>query len=398
MRAAVKHAITFYFVLLAMFYFSGPSFGQYGDIQGHWAQQKIEDWSDSGLCEGYPDGTFRPDAGISRAEFITLTNKAFGLEGKIPSFFLDVSPDDWFVEEVEKAKSTGYILGYEDGTFRPGHEIKRQEMAAIIAKLLRLNTYEDLGRLVNFRDRHIMPRWAKKIIIAVAAHGYMYGYPDNTFRPYDSVTRAEAISALDRARRDIKIAPLLQKIPIEYDEDDENGENNYSGGWFSNGNDEDSDTVHHPLLHSAFLIIDDRLLNVPLNSGLDVELNLGLSGLNLSPESRLIAGVLIVTEDSFLKTTLPLQVFDEDSISLNLYGNDITGLKLLDINPVVFQKLRKGINKILLISGLGLIDLSGQGISFDKLKSLFGETATFTGTLTDCYGETYSFGLTVIFP
>jgi len=60
------------------------------DISGHWAQVKIQSWMDQGLIKGYPDGTFKPDQNVTRAEFMTLANRAFGYTTVVPITYTDV--------------------------------------------------------------------------------------------------------------------------------------------------------------------------------------------------------------------------------------------------------------------------------------------------------------------
>ena len=104
--------------------FAGPN-----DITGHWAEDVIREWLASGLASGYPDNTFRPDANISRAEFMTLVNKAFYLtQGQLINF-KDVQVSDWYYDTIARAVAAGYISGYPDGTIRPEQSITRQEAA-----------------------------------------------------------------------------------------------------------------------------------------------------------------------------------------------------------------------------------------------------------------------------
>ena len=108
---------------------------QPSDIQGHWAGSQINAWVDNGLAQGYPDGTFKPDNTISRAEFISLTNHAFAFTAAANSNFSDVAANDWFAGEIAKSQAAGYITGYQDGAMRPNQVISRQEVATIIAKI-----------------------------------------------------------------------------------------------------------------------------------------------------------------------------------------------------------------------------------------------------------------------
>ena len=80
------------------------------------------------LHRGLPDGTFKPDNSITRAEFVTLVNKAFNMTAKAEIDFTDVPAGAWYYGEVAKAKAAGYIGGYPDNTMRPDNPISRQEL------------------------------------------------------------------------------------------------------------------------------------------------------------------------------------------------------------------------------------------------------------------------------
>ena len=111
------------------------------DINGHWAQVHIEKLINDGLINGYPGGHFKPDDKITRAELVTLVNKAFKTKNNDTIYnFSDVNSSDWFYAEVMSAKAAGYISGYPDGTFKPNKVITRQEAAALITTLLNLES------------------------------------------------------------------------------------------------------------------------------------------------------------------------------------------------------------------------------------------------------------------
>lgn len=94
-KLSLKFLHIFSIVSLFLFLGAGASFAQPPDIQGHWAEKQINGWIDKGLAKGYPDGSFKPDYSITRAEFITLVNKSFGFTGSAPVHFTDVSSTDW---------------------------------------------------------------------------------------------------------------------------------------------------------------------------------------------------------------------------------------------------------------------------------------------------------------
>jgi len=186
-------------VSLFLFLGAGASFAQPPDILGHWAEKQINGWIDKGFARGYPDGSFKPDYSITRAEFITLVNKSFGLTGNAPAHFTDASSTDWFFKDVCSAMAAGYISGYEDGTLRPDNEISRQEVAVILSRLLKLKIPENANAVSRLKDLASIPQWSRGPVNAVVANGYMAGYPDQTYQPEKFITRAEAIVTLERA-------------------------------------------------------------------------------------------------------------------------------------------------------------------------------------------------------
>lgn len=169
------------------------------DINGHWAQVHIEKWINDGLIAGYPDGQFKPDGEITRAELVTLVNKAFKTKNNDTIYdFSDVKSSDWFYAEVMSAKAAGYISGYPDGTFKPNEAITRQEAAALITTLLNPES-EDESVIKSFNDYQSIDSWAKSSVNEVAIHGIMSGFPDKTFGPQKNITRAETVVTLDKA-------------------------------------------------------------------------------------------------------------------------------------------------------------------------------------------------------
>jgi hypothetical protein len=187
---------------------SGSVYGkQFTDINGHWAQKEITDWTSKGLAYGYDDGTFRPDNSITRAEFVTFLNRAFNLTQTADISFNDVSPSDWFYTDIQKAKAAGIVSGYEDNTFRPNNTITREEAMSIVVRLKKLPTVSN-DYLSNFNDAYSVSDWAKDAVNTAVAYGLVSGYSDNTIGSGNSITRAEAIVILNRALRDLQIKPV----------------------------------------------------------------------------------------------------------------------------------------------------------------------------------------------
>ena len=167
------------------------------DINGHWAEKEITQWIEKGIVSGYPDGSFKPNKPIKRAEFITMVNASFGFDELEEINFDDVNSSDWFALEISKAVKAGYINGYENNTVRPNNNISRQEVAVILSSILN----EDKGEidLDVFNDSGKIADWSLDAVKLSIEKGLMKGYPDSTFKPNADITRAEAVVTLDRA-------------------------------------------------------------------------------------------------------------------------------------------------------------------------------------------------------
>ena len=109
----------------------------FSDTRGHWAEETIQAMTEKGYLSGYPDGTFRPDAPISRAEFAKIAVSFTQNNGSaVYNYFTDVKTTDWFAPYVTAAKDAGLIEGYSDGSFKPESKITRAEACAIVNRTL----------------------------------------------------------------------------------------------------------------------------------------------------------------------------------------------------------------------------------------------------------------------
>ena len=180
----------------AMIVPSVPAMAAPSDIAGHWAESVITQWQNKGLIQGYEDGTFKPSNTITRAEFVTLMNNAKGFWSEGSINFSDVKNGSWFYSAVARAVAAGYVKGYSDDSFKPGNTITRAEAAVMIANAARLSANE--AGAYRFTDVGSIPAWARGSVGAVVAAGYMTGYPDGSFDANASISRAEAVSSLNR--------------------------------------------------------------------------------------------------------------------------------------------------------------------------------------------------------
>ena len=146
---------------------------------------------------GYPDGTFAPNKGMTRAEVATMFTRLLKdrpIKGKAYKAGLsDIHSGDWYADAVGYAVQKGIVSGYPDGTFKPNQVITRAEFASIAARFADLTESKDL----SFSDLDAS-YWGYKAIRQVAAKGWISGYPDNTFRPEQAITRAEVATISNR--------------------------------------------------------------------------------------------------------------------------------------------------------------------------------------------------------
>ncbi|WP_411347121.1 S-layer homology domain-containing protein [Paenibacillus sp. WLX2291] len=172
-------------------------------IEQHWAGKLMQDWVAKGNLKGYPDGQLHPDRQITRAEFITILTKVLPLEesstsSKAEFSFTDVHKEQWYYTQIQQAVVAGYIKGYPDGSFKPNALISRQEAAVILVKRLRLSASES-SILESYHDYKQIPVWAQPSVATLLNHSLIQGYPDQTLRTTKQLTRAEAVTLVNHA-------------------------------------------------------------------------------------------------------------------------------------------------------------------------------------------------------
>lgn len=168
-----------------------PSFK---DTTGHWARPAINSLAVRGVVNGFTDGTFGPDQVVTRAQFVSLL--AAALQWPAPESaptFKDSIPG-WARPAVSAAVSRGVVSGYPDGTFAPDARITRSEMAVIINRALGLS---DIQGKNQYTDAGSIPDFARDAVAKVSEAGLLQG-SDGYFRPRDGATRAETAVAINR--------------------------------------------------------------------------------------------------------------------------------------------------------------------------------------------------------
>lgn len=147
--------------------------------------------------QGYPDRTFGPGSNMTRAEVIVmfsrLLQEKMDVEPTYSSTFRDVNGTRWYANAIGYMEQYGIIKGYADGTFKPDAPVTRAEFAAISARFDKLASGESV-MFVDVANNY----WASDYISSGVSKGWIKGYPDGTFRPANYITRAEVVTLVNR--------------------------------------------------------------------------------------------------------------------------------------------------------------------------------------------------------
>lgn len=168
----------------------------FSDIAGHWAESTIKEAVKQGVTNGYPDETFKPNATITRAEFVMILMNAWKPASEVTTLSFSDTPmiPEWAKNAIAQAVEAGIVSGYEDESFRPSANITRMEMAVMIAKAYG----EDQATVgtTGFADDSEIPDWAKGAVFTIKQLGIVEGRGDNKFIPNETATRAEAVTMI----------------------------------------------------------------------------------------------------------------------------------------------------------------------------------------------------------
>ena len=159
-------------------------------VHADYTEPYMKRMEELGLLQWDADGDLRPGDPITRAEFVTIINRAFGYRSAGGHPFRDVPGTAWYAEDVDIGYTEGYITGTSPTAFSPNLSITREEAAFILAKNLMMEPA--VGENTSFADGRSISTWSRGMVSAAAENNLISGYPDGTFRPQKSITRGEA--------------------------------------------------------------------------------------------------------------------------------------------------------------------------------------------------------------
>ncbi|GAB2673148.1 bacterial Ig-like domain-containing protein [Paenibacillus thermoaerophilus] len=174
----------------------------FADLSGHWSQSDVELLASKLVVDGMTATAYAPDERVTRAQFAALLVRALGLtESAEAAGFSDVADSAWYAGAVGAAARFGLIEGFEDGTFRPDASITREQMAAMIARAMAAAGKPGAAGTAGadrFADSADISPWAREAVAQAAEAGIVDGVGSGAFAPGDYATRAQAAVMLKR--------------------------------------------------------------------------------------------------------------------------------------------------------------------------------------------------------
>ena len=169
--------------------------------QGYWAQEFIEELAERKIINGFPDGTFRPDAPVTRAQFSSLISGAFSKSETRSSInFVDVSSNYWARSSIDKSYETGFLSGYPGNIFRPEQNIPREQVIVSLANGLNYTTGAVDSTLNYYNDASSISSWARSSVAAATQRRMVVNYSVlKNLNPSRNATRAEVAAFIYQA-------------------------------------------------------------------------------------------------------------------------------------------------------------------------------------------------------
>jgi hypothetical protein len=219
-RAALLVTLGMSTSTVSPFLLATPAFSQstFSDVQNNWAQSCIQSLAQRNIISGYPDGSFRPDSPVTRAEFAAMVGKAFpnAPRNRTAMQFVDVPSSYWASNAIREASQTGFLSGYPGNVFRPSQNIPRAQVLVSLASGLNYSPNGPVTTTLNtnFDDATAIPDYARNTIAAATENRLVVNYPNVRFlNPNQLASRADVSAFLCQALSGTREASL---IPSQY--------------------------------------------------------------------------------------------------------------------------------------------------------------------------------------
>ncbi len=162
-----------------------------------WMEPYLEKLVEWGVMRGSASGDLNPDRVLTRAEFVTMINRAFGYTERGNTPFQDVPENAWYADDINIAYQAGYFTGTSETTAGPLGRVTREQAAVLLGRNLRLQGIPGVNS--DFTDVQQMGNWSRGLVQECAELGIIQGYADGTFRPKNYITRGQMACFLVRA-------------------------------------------------------------------------------------------------------------------------------------------------------------------------------------------------------
>ncbi|MEA5619193.1 S-layer homology domain-containing protein [Cronbergia sp. UHCC 0137] len=175
----------------------------FSDVQSsYWASPFIQELSRRGIIAGFPNGGFRPEEPVTRAQFAAMITKAFPKSGqKTPINFNDVASNYWANAAIQQSYITGFLSGYPGNQFKPNENIPRQQVLVSLANGLNYTPTTNVETILQyFNDASSIAGYARSPIAAATQKQMVVNYPNPRFlNPTTSATRAQVAALIYQA-------------------------------------------------------------------------------------------------------------------------------------------------------------------------------------------------------
>lgn len=186
----------------------------------YWASPFIVALAQRNIIAGFPDGTFKPDQAVTRAQFAAMIQKAFNqnpVRQLAAGGFTDVPANYWAADAIREAYETGFMSGYPGNRFLPNEQIPKVQAIVAISSGLALTSSTDAATVLNnyYTDASATPDYAVNAVAAATQSNIVVNYPEvRQLNPQRTLTRAEAAAILYQALvRQGQLQPIATNLP-----------------------------------------------------------------------------------------------------------------------------------------------------------------------------------------
>mgnify|MGYP002609243478 CR=1 FL=1 len=303
----------------------------YPDINGHWSKNIVEKWAEANVVSGYPDGTFKPNDNITRAEFGVWVYKLFGYQpSSKDSKFADVN-GHWAESIIDSLVEHGVIVNSEYGNnYGPDTKITRMEMIRMMVRAIeKQGETSGATGATKFVDNASIAQKDTGFINVAAKYDIITGYPDGTLKPYAKSTRAEGAAML------VKLQKISEELPVEEPKPEEVKEPSSGGGGGGGSSKVHPATIDFTLAASSY-VTDKEPVVATVGGATEVEWKLLKDGVQVDMDTYATASL---TQNGGEITFKEPGEYELVGVAKNRRGVETTVSKKISVYPNAEMRL-----------------------------------------------------------